>query len=109
MTENPNENLAPSDRDEIGDLRMSTGFESDESLSSVHTLVKPSLHLTNGNAKSADQHGNGGICDVMGHSSQTNDHRVVCDIDHFDVNPTNIESISGQMLQAFFATCKASD
>ena len=76
------EDLAAAHRDVVWDLSGSLGLQSHVSLASVDTFVVAPFDLANTNTKGTDEHGDGGVGDVVRDSYQTDHHGVVADVHH---------------------------
>ena len=74
VAQHADEDLAAADRDLIRHLSVRSRLEPDVPLAGVDALVEPSLDFADGDAESADQHGDGGVGDVMRHAGETEHH-----------------------------------
>ena len=61
------QDLAATDRDVVGDLGGALGLQPDVTLAGVHALVVSPLHLADADTEGADQHGDGGVGDIVRH------------------------------------------
>ena len=94
------QDLAAADRDVVGDLGGALGLQPDVTLAGVHALVVSPLHLTDADAKGADEHRDGGVGDVVRHADQADHHGVVADVHDGDVDAADVEAVLGEVGEA---------
>ena len=76
------QDLAPAHRHVVRDLSAALRLQPEISLSSVDTFVVAPFDLANTNTKGTDEHGDGGVGDVVRDSYQTDHHGVVANVHH---------------------------
>ena len=76
------QDLAAAHRHVVRDLSAALRLQPEISLPSVDAFVVASLHLANTNTEGTDEHRDGGVCDVVRDSDETDHHRVVTDVHH---------------------------
>ena len=74
VAEHADEDLAAADRDLIRHLSVRSRLQPDVPLARVDALVKAPFDFADGDAESADQHGDGGVRDVVRHAGETEHH-----------------------------------
>ena len=98
--EDADKDLAAAHRHVIRDLAAGLWLQPHVALAGVHALVKPSLYLTDTDTEGADQHGDGGVGDIVRYPDHAHYQRVVTDVHDTDVDTANVEPVLGHVVEA---------